>query len=68
VFDDQVHRIFVPEKPEVATPAWRVVTDSPAPNGATALYGEKRESNGDSIATSTPPSSSLPNADELAYY
>lgn len=51
VFDDQVHRIFVPEKPEVATPAWRVVTDSPAPNGATALYGEKRESNGDSIAT-----------------
>lgn len=39
MFDDQVHRIVVPEKPEVLTPAWRIVPDM------------KRQSNGDSIAT-----------------
>lgn len=62
VFDDQVHRIVVPEKPEVATPAWRMVQDNPAAtttssssssssSSTNGVYGGKRESNGETITT-----------------
>jgi len=62
VFDDQVHRVIVPEKPEVITPSWRFVQDEAPTNRGPTRYSEKRESNGNSIPTGTSPpnSSSLP--------
>jgi len=51
VFDDQVHRVIVPEKPEVITPSWRFVQDEAPTNRGPTRYSEKRESNGNSIPT-----------------